>query len=388
MARSRSISGLPAFAVAGALGLAACSGSAAPAASPSSAASPSGAASAKPAASPSGSAAAPASAKPAASSSAAASPAASQNLVPANYALSTSGSATLLPQNVAIQQGFFAKHGLKTDLVSIQGGPPTIAAIQAGDIAAGVVSTQLLFNGVAQGAPIIAVAEEVEGYVVHVIVSPKVAQQRNMTLTTSTDTMLDYIKGLKVGNLAPGSSTTVMFQGLLKAKGKSNDWIQSGNTGSPEAGLAALQNGVVDAIVASPPGGEIAEDAGYGKIIWSTLSLDEFKSVAYGITIMNPAWAEGHPQVAEGMVAALDDAQKWIFANPAEAQQLAAKLFPNLPASQLPAIIKDMAFAPTSKPSPDGMKSAQKLANNYNMTNTPVSDDVLAKSYTTKYYKG
>jgi ABC-type nitrate/sulfonate/bicarbonate transport system substrate-binding protein len=323
-------------------------------------------------------------------SSAVASPgagASGQKLVDANYALSTAGSATLLPQNVALRQGFFARHGLNTELISIAGGPPTIAAIQANDVAAGVLSTQLVFNAVAQGAPVIMVGEQVQGYVVHVIVSSKVARERNLTLTTSTDAMLDDIKGLRIGNLTPGSSTTVMFQGLLKSNGKSQDWIVAGNTGNPEASLAALQTGIIDGIVASPPAGQIAESAGYGKIVWSTLSLEAFRSVAYGVTIMNRSWAESHPQVAEGMVAALDDAQKWIFANPDQAASLAASLFPNLPTSELPAIIKDMAFAPTSRISPEGMKAAQKMVNDYTMTNSPVTDELLARSYTTKYSK-
>lgn len=369
------------MAMASAVSVAACSGSAQ---QPSGNA-PVSASPAKPSTAASSSTA-PASAAPASAASPAAS-ASGQTLINANYALSTAGSATLLPQNAAIRQAFFAKHGLNTQLISIAGGPPTIAAIQAGDVAAGVLSTQLVFNAIAQGAPIIMVGEQVQGYVVHVVLSAKAARERNATLTDSTDTMLDYIKGLRLGNLTPGSSTTVMFQGLLKSKGKPQDWIMAGNTGTPEASMAALQTGVIDGIVASPPAGELAESGGYGKIVWSTLSLESFRSVAYGVTIMNKTYAEKNPQVAEGMVAALDDAQKWIFANPDEAAKLAASLFPNLPAAELPAIIKDMAFAPTSRISPEGMKAAQKMVNDYTMTNAPVTDELLAKSYTTKYSK-
>lgn len=388
LARRLTLIGVP-----GVLVLAACGSAVAPAASPagSAASSPSVAAAKPSTASPvatSASTSAPAAAKPSASSSGtAASPSGSGQLIDISYGLSSTDSATLLPEHVAVDRGFFKAHGLNAQLVQIQGGPPTVAAIQSQSMPAGIVSTPLLFNAVAQGAPLIAVATEVQGFSMQVTVSNKVAKERNITPTTSVDQMLNDVKGLKVGGQMPGATTTVVFQGILKSSGKPADWASAGNTGTGDATLAALQNGVIDAMIGGSPTGELAETGGFGTVIWHSLSIDLFRTLAYGITIMNPQYAESHPQVAQGIIAAFDDAQKWILANPDEAATYAGTLFPTLPKDKLPAILKDQNFAPTSRMTTEGMKAAQTLANTYNLTNAQVSDDVLAKSWTDKYSK-
>jgi ABC-type nitrate/sulfonate/bicarbonate transport system substrate-binding protein len=304
-----------------------------------------------------------------------------------SYAVPSTEDANLLPQNVAKKMGFFANHGLNADIVLVQGGPNAIAAIQANSVAAGVTSTPLLFNALSQGAQVVAVAEEVEGFSMQLIVSSKLASERKMTLTTSTDTMLDYAKGLKVGGQTPGATTTSMFQGVIKTAGKPADWTVPGNTGTSTASLAALQNGVVDAIIASPPAGQIAEAGGYGKIVWNSLSIEQFRALAYGITLMNPAWADSHQQVAEGIVAALDDAQRWVQANPGPAAEIATSLFPALPAQQMAAILKDMNYAKMARISEASMKAAQNLANTFSLTTAPVSDELAARAWTAKYSK-
>lgn len=389
--------GIP-LALAAAVSLAACGGAApaspAPSSAPASPASPSpssaaaspgaSAAAAKPSAA---SNAASTAGKPSPAGSAAASPSASGRLVDISYAVPSTEDANLLPQNVAKKMGFFANHGLNADIILVQGGPNAIAAIQANSVAAGVTSTPLLFNALGQGAQVVAVAEEVEGFSMQLIVSSKLARDRNMTLTTSTDTMLEYAKGLRIGGQAPGATPTAMFQGVIKTAGKPADWTQPGNTGTTTASLAALQNGVVDAIIGSPPSGQIAEAGGYGKIVWNSLSIEQFRALAYGITLMNPSWADSHQQVAEGMVAALDDAQRWIQANPEPAAQLASTLFPNLPSGQMASILKDMNYAKSARITEASMKAAQSLANTFSLTTNPVSDELTAKAYTSKYFK-
>jgi ABC-type nitrate/sulfonate/bicarbonate transport system substrate-binding protein len=293
----------------------------------------------------------------------------------------------MLAQEVAVGKGFFAKHGLNTQMVQIQGGPNTVAAIQSSSVAAGIISSPLLFNALGQGAPIVAVAVEVQGFSMQVTVSNRVARERNVTETASTEQMLDYVKGLKIGGQTPGASATAVFQGMLKSSGKPADWTVAMNTGTNEASLAALQNGVIDAMVGGAPSGDLAEARGYGKIVWNSLSIEQFRTGAYGVTAMNPAWAQVHPRVAEGIVAGLDDAQKWILANPDEAVAEAAKLFPTLPVSLLPTILKGTNFAPSSRITEASMKSAQNLANTFQLTASPVSDEVLARSYTAKYFK-
>jgi NitT/TauT family transport system substrate-binding protein len=366
--------------------LAACGGAAAPSAAPaSSAAAP--AASAAPASTTS-------SAKPAASAeakpatSAAANPAASTRLLDMSYGLSSADSATLLPQNVAKRMGIFAKHGLNVELVQIQGGPNTVTAVQSSSLGAGVVSTPLIFNAISQGAPVIATAVEVQGFSMQVTVSNKLFNDRKMAPTDSADKMLEYLKGLKVGGQTPGATTTVVFQGMMKSTGKPADWVTSGNTGTGDATLAALQNGVIDAMVGGSPSGNIAEAGGFGKVIWDSLSVEQFRTLAYGITIQNVSWAESHKQESEALVAALDETQKWILANESQAVDQMAILFPTLPKSQLPAILKGTNFAPTARITPDGMKAAQNLANTFSLTTSQVSDDLLGKSWTDKYFKG
>jgi ABC-type nitrate/sulfonate/bicarbonate transport system substrate-binding protein len=134
------------------------------------------------------------------------------------------------------------------------------------------------------------------------------------------------------------------------------------------------------------PSGNLAEARGFGKVIWTSLSIEQFRTVAYGVTAMNPTWADGHRQAAEGIVAALDDAQNWIISNPDQSAALAAQLLPSLPTSTLPAILKDSNFAVPARISDASMKAAQSLSNTFQLTNQSVSDELLTRSYTTKYF--
>ncbi len=378
--------------------LTACGGTAA---APSGPVSSSASAPAKPAASAaldaSSAAASAAASKPAALETSAASrpapstpaaPAASGQLTKITYAVPSTEDANLLPQNVALKQGFFAKHGLDVELSLVIGGPNVIAGVQAGSLAAAVTSTQLVFNALSQNAQIVSVAEEVAGFGMQVVMSSKVAKDKNMAYTTSTDEMINDVKGLRIGGQSPGSSITTMFQGVLKQNGKPADWATAGNTGTSTASLAALQNGVVDGIICSAPCGQIAEAGGYGKIIWRTQSIEQFRDATYGVTFVSPSWAESHTQIVENIVLALDDSQRWIQANPDQASNLAVSLFPSLPASLMSEILKDMNYAPTARISERGMKNAQNLSNQFNLTTASVSDALLEKSYTNKYYKG
>lgn len=314
--------------------------------------------------------------------------AASGQLTKITYAVPSTEDANLLPQNVALKQGFFAKHGLDVELSLVIGGPNVIAGVQAGSLAAAVTSTQLVFNALSQNAQIVSVAEEVAGFGMQVVMSSKVAKDKNMAYTTSTQEMINDVKALRIGGQSPGSSITTMFQGILKQNGKPADWATAGNTGTTTASLAALQNGVVDGIICSAPCGQIAEAGGYGKIIWRTQSIEQFRDATYGVTFVSPSWADSHTQTVENIVLALDDAQRWIQANPDQATNMAVSLFPSLPVSLMAEILKDMNYAPAARISERGMKNAQNLSNQFSLTTAPVSDALLEKSYTNKYYKG
>jgi ABC-type nitrate/sulfonate/bicarbonate transport system substrate-binding protein len=150
-------------------------------------------------------------------------------------------SGTQLPLWVAKDKGIFKRHGLDVDLLYIGGGAVVVQAMLGGEVqftrasAPGVVSASL------RGAELVMIANTVNTLVYSVMTRPDMKSPEDL-------------RGKTLGVTRLGGGTDYVVNMLLKKwgfqRGKDAKVFQTG--GMPQL-LTALQTGIVDAGVISPP---------------------------------------------------------------------------------------------------------------------------------------
>jgi NitT/TauT family transport system substrate-binding protein len=153
------------------------------------------------------------------------------------------------PIYLAQEQGYFARQGIKLDLVKFQNGAETIPALVNGDIAAGGATVSpALINAISKGAHVRIVADKgrnAPGYTCNVSglmvrreifergVVTTVSDLKGKKITSAEGQEYKLVRVLKMGNLTPGDVEVVSMD--------------------MASGVMAIRNGAVDAIDTTEP---------------------------------------------------------------------------------------------------------------------------------------
>jgi len=170
--------------------------------------------------------------------------------------------ATYLPLYVAVDEGTFAKQGLRADVVEFRGGSDLIRAIVSKSVDVGVVSLAEITSGIDAGQPLKAFyggfnIPDFDWYGASFIKS------------------LADAKGKRIGITQYGSSTDFITRYALTVNGidPSKD-VQIIQAGPPATRLAAMQAGQLDISIFSTPEKFLAEERGY-KLVYSQKQLSD-----------------------------------------------------------------------------------------------------------------
>lgn len=153
------------------------------------------------------------------------------------------------PLYIAEEEGYFARQGIKLDLVKFQNGAETIPALVNGDIAAGGATVSpALINAISKGAHVRIVADKgrnAPGYSCNVSglmvrreifergVVTTVSDLKGKKITSAEGQEYKLVRVLKMGNLTPGDVEVVSMD--------------------MASGVMAVRNGAVDAIDTTEP---------------------------------------------------------------------------------------------------------------------------------------
>lgn len=289
------------------------------------------------------------------------------------------------PEEIAKDNGYFKKHGLKVKFVNARGGTNVVAAVVSGSAQFGGTDPAVVFLSRHQNAPIEAVGLTSTGIPFTLVVNKKLATQKNFTLTTSVQTMVNDIKGMTIGNLAPGDTGQLILDGLIEHQGHSASWVTPNSVRGAADQLAALNHDEIQATFTDAPIPQTAVSAGYGKIIFDLTSVPAFKSVAYGVTIAKPSWANSHAKEVQEFNAAMAEAQNFILNNGPQAAKELTTLLPKTPQKVILAGLKTEGYQTTSKFPSGSFQQAGKIANTYHLEKFTISPSLVQKSFTNKF---
>jgi ABC-type nitrate/sulfonate/bicarbonate transport system substrate-binding protein len=160
-------------------------------------------------------------------------------------------SGPLLPLWIAQDRGLFAHYGLKSEVITFQGGPVSIQAMLAGEVRFTAASSAPGANAVMNGAEVVAIAEWVSTLPYMLIVTPDIDAPEKLRKKR--------IAVARFGGAAHYAARLVLLRFGIDPEKE----VQLLQIGDESVRLAALRQGTVDATVLTPPANLTARNLGF-----------------------------------------------------------------------------------------------------------------------------
>ncbi len=164
-------------------------------------------------------------------------------------------SGPLLPLWIAQDKSLFSQYGLKTELITFQGGSTTIQALLAGEVKFAAVGSAPGVNARLAGADVVAIAEWVNTLPYMLVVANEIDKP-------------EKLKKKRIAISRFGSAAHYAVRLVLKKIGIDPDKdVQMLQVGDESLRLSALRQGSVDATVLTPPSNLTARNLGFRVLI-------------------------------------------------------------------------------------------------------------------------
>ena len=287
-----------------------------------------------------------------------------------------------LPLNIADLKGYFKAEGLDVHIIDFQGGTKSVEAVVAGSADVLSSSFEHMINLQARG-------QSVQAFVLQ-------GRYPGFALTLSNELAAKYktpadLKGLKIGVTAPGSSTNLMLNLILKKAGMSPSDVSVIGVGAGAGALASIVNGQIDGEVEADPATTLAVLSGKAKVVLDTRNEAGTRTV-YGGPMPGASMSatsdfiQKNPKTIQALTNAMVHALQ--FLQTATDQQILDTLPPSMLQGQSRDSYLKMIAAVRPSYSPDGIISldaAKTTLNTLSMENTSLRSVDLSKTYTTQF---
>ena len=221
---------------------------------------------------------------------------------------------------VAKDDGLFAKQGLKVNIVEVESGNDSIAALASGKAQFADVGFEDLAELRKEGDDSVIMAHDILDRVTLTLVMRKeVAERKGVTAQSPLADRFRALRGLKIGITSPGAPTDTYMRYYLSSVGLNPERdAQLVPLGGGSALLAALEKGQIDAYHLSPPTPYVAAEKGFGVVLidgpkGEVPELDKFDYTAFATS---RDWAEDNKQTATAFSRALTAATQKVKSRP------------------------------------------------------------------------
>ncbi|GAA3589368.1 ABC transporter substrate-binding protein [Nonomuraea rosea] len=170
---------------------------------------------------------------------------------------------------VAQDDGLFAKEGLTVEIVEVESGNDSVAALASGQAQYADVGFEDLAELSKAGDDSVVMAHDILNRVTLTLVMRKeVAARKKVSAASPLRDRLVALKGLKIGITSPGSPTDTYMRYYLGSVGLDPERdVEIVPLGGGSALLAALEKGQIDAYHLSPPTPYVAAEKGFGVVL-------------------------------------------------------------------------------------------------------------------------
>lgn len=235
--------------------------------------------------------------------------------------------------HIASLGGFFKEEGLEDDIVDLNSGPRSVAALSGGSADFAPIGLIHGIKAYAEGGDIVIVTTLFDALNPLIFLSNEAIKKTGITVEMPIDEKVKRMQGLRIGTTSPGSVVDTVVRTLFKARGMDPDKvIKLLPLGSGANMMAALEKGATDGFAWSAPIPEIAQAKGLGKIVINPLKGEapEMRGVPYLSFGTSRATYEKKPEEMLRFARAISKAIKLTQDKPEEAKRLVRSRFPNI----------------------------------------------------------
>ncbi|NNN20287.1 MAG: ABC transporter substrate-binding protein [Acidimicrobiaceae bacterium] len=288
--------------------------------------------------------------------------------------------------NVAEQLGYFKSAGLNVKIETVAGSSVANAALQSGSVQFVLASSAALLLAAAKKIPLLAVGGIDKGDGVQLVVSNTWIKAHNLS---PSQPLAERIKGLAGTTLATlSTSDKSVMEDFLAQEGVPASAVKDVSMNSAASQLAAVQHGLAQEFIASPPNSSIAVAGGYGTVLANAKELPYLSDEAYDILITTPAYAKAHPEVVKAMVGAFQKAIAQMSQGTSAAITAMQPLYPTLTPAVIKSSLGSITFTPTMQQTQIGWNDALTFAKKTGLVKAGQTLDVTEGTVWTNQFSG
>jgi len=240
-----------------------------------------------------------------------------------------------VPFFYAQDKGYFKQEGLNVKFTTVTSSV-ALQAASAGSIQLAYTTTIRPVKTLSTGERFYAFMPVNLGFTDDVIMSKAAYQAAGLTSKSTLKEMMTALAHQPVGIISAGGENQEVWDYLFHLAGLPASDVKTVALGSPDANLAALKRG---SIVATNLGGTAPAQAvadGYATYLTrlSENQVPSMNKVVSDVMVASSDYAQQHPDVLTGFVAAYKKAITDVYANPAAVAELVYKDYPSVFASE------------------------------------------------------
>lgn len=243
--------------------------------------------------------------------------------------------------------GTFEAENIDLQWAAFTGDPPTLAAVDSGDLVMASVGSDTTLAAISKGQPFQLIATTVSRMPFQLTVSKPYFDKSGVKLDAPVKKRLGLLKNAVIGVGGLGGAQDRVARWLYRQAGFDPKDIKMVAVGTPPALGAALENGRIDAFVLSPPEGALAVHKGYGVIL-----VEPHKELPDAGLLPSLVWAIKKEQTDESKkliirsLRALNKAADAIIADPdAVADKVREKFFQKMPPEVMRLVVRGLTDA-------------------------------------------
>lgn len=239
------------------------------------------------------------------------------------------------PVALAVDEGFFKKHGIDPDVEIVShGDPDTLAAVHSGGAQFGAMTLVPAVQAMGRGEKLRIVSPFVRNFVIQFVINPESAKKIGLNDKMSLKQRFAAAKGLTVGTLDVGGGLDIMFRVLAKQYGFNplTDYTETSINSYPTL-LAAAQRKEIDIALTAIPYGRLGVEQ-YGLKMFADFwggAIPEYVGAMHQGLVTEADYAAQHPDVVKRVHAAMDDALRFLHEQPDKTVDDLHKRYPKLP---------------------------------------------------------
>jgi ABC-type nitrate/sulfonate/bicarbonate transport system substrate-binding protein len=263
--------------------------------------------------------------------------------------------------DVALAEGYFTQNGVDVKEELVQGSSAANAAMVGGSLQFSCEAADPLTLARSRGVPIMAIDALDAGVTLQLIVSTKWLSTHPIAADATFEQKMANLNG---SVFAEVGTTEQAFYGLLRgwAGLPKLDGYQLEQIDSQAAIAIAIQRGIVDVTLESPPISMQLMEQGHAKVFVDRTDVKQFNNVAYDILTTTSSYAEQHPQITRAVATAIAEALNFMRSHPDETLALEQQHVPQLSKNVLQESLQFIPFAKDGMQSQKGWDEAIALA--------------------------